>query len=82
MIKKFSAKKIKSLINQGYNRIYHNNEIVKLNEIKVDEIINFNDLFLVIDRIICNDSEEFLNRVADSLERAIFEERENVLLII
>ena len=65
--------KIKSLINQGYNRIYHNNEIVKLNEIKVNKIINFNDLFLVIDRIICNDSEEFLKRVADSLETAIFE---------
>ena len=71
--KKNFQPKIKSLINQSYNRIYHNNEIIKLNEINVDEIINFNDLFLVIDRIVCNDSEEFLNRVADSLERAIFE---------
>jgi len=65
--------KIKSLINQSYNRIYHNNEIIKLNEIKVNKIIDFKDLYLVIDRIICNDSEEFLNRIADSLETAIFE---------
>ena len=62
--KKNFQQKIKSLINQSYNRIYHNNEIIKLNEINVDEIINFNDLFLVIDRIVCNDSDEFLNRVS------------------
>ena len=55
--KKIFSKKIKSLINQSYNRIYHNNEIIKLNEINVDEIINFDDLFLVIDRIVCNDSD-------------------------
>ena len=39
--KKNFQPKIKSLINQSYNRIYHNNEIIKLNEINVDEIINF-----------------------------------------
>ena len=71
--KKNFQPKIKSLVNQSYNRIFHSNKVIKLNEINVDEITNFNDLFLVIDRIICNDSEEFLNRVADSLETAIFE---------
>ena len=36
--KKNFQPKIKSLINQSYNRIYHNKEIIKLNEINVDEL--------------------------------------------
>ena len=65
--------KIESLINQNYNRIFYENEIIKLNDVKIDRISKYNNLFLVIDRIVCGESDEFLSRVADSLETAIFE---------
>ena len=41
--------KIESLINQNYNRIFYENEIIKLNEVKIDRISKYNNLFLVID---------------------------------
>ena len=65
--------KIESLINQNYNRIFYENEIIKLNDVKFDRISKYNNLFLVIDRIVRGESDEFLSRVADSLETAIFE---------
>lgn len=65
--------KIKSLIIQNYNRVFYKKQIIKLSELDIDNITKFDDLFLVIDRIICSNSEEFLNRIADSLETAIFE---------
>ena len=65
--------KIESLVNQNYNRIFYENEIIKLNDVKIDRISKYNKLFLVIDRIVRGESDEFLRRVADSLETAIFE---------
>ena len=65
--------KIESLVNQNYNRIFYENEIIKLNDVKIDRISKYNKLFLVIDRIVRGESDEFLSRVADSLETAIFE---------
>ena len=65
--------KIESLINQNYNRIFYENEIIKLNDVKFDRISKYNNLFLVIDRIVRGESDEFLNRIADSLETAIYE---------
>ena len=65
--------KIESLINQNYNRIFYENEIIKLNDVKFDRISKYNNLFLVIDRIVRGESDEFLSRVADSLETAIYE---------
>ena len=65
--------KIESLINQNYNRIFYENEIIKLNDVKFDRISKYNNLFLVIDRIVRGESDEFLSRVADSIETAIYE---------
>ena len=65
--------KIESLINQNYNRIFYENEIIKLNDVKFDRISKYNNLYLVIDRIVRGESDEFLNRIADSLETAIYE---------
>ena len=63
------SEKIKSLINQNYNRIYHNNQIIKLNNISKDDIINFNDLSLVVDRLVCNDSQEFMSNDTFDLKK-------------
>ena len=35
--------KIESLINQNYNRIFYENEIIKLNEVKIDRISKYNN---------------------------------------
>ena len=55
------------------SRIFYENEIIKLNDVKIDRISKYNNLFLVIDRIVRGESDEFLSRVADSIETAIFE---------
>ena len=68
-------KKIKSLKNQNYNRILSNDKVLKINNIVDSEINNYDELFLVIDRIICNNSEEYLNRIADSIENTIYESK-------
>ena len=73
-------KKIKSLISQNYNRVLSNNIIYKLNEIKLDNVKDFENFFLVIDRVICNDSLEYISRITDSVENAIFESKGKCIL--
>ena len=73
-------KKIKSLITQNYNRVLSNNIIYKLNEIKLDNVKDFENFFLVIDRVICNDSLDYISRITDSVENAIFESKGKCIL--
>jgi len=73
-------KKIKSLITQNYNRVLSNNIIYKLNEIKLDNVKDFESFFLVIDRVICNDSLDYFSRITDSVENAIFESKGKCIL--
>ena len=73
-------KKIKSLISQNYNRVLSNNIIYKLNEIKLDNVKDFENFFLVIDRVVCNDSSEYISRITDSVENAIFESKGKCIL--
>ena len=73
-------KKIKSLIKQNYNRVLSNNIIYKLNEIKLDNVKDFENFFLVIDRVICNDSLDYISRITDSVENAIFESKGKCIL--
>ena len=73
-------KKIKSLISQNYNRVLSNNIIYKLNEIKLDNVKDFENFFLVIDRVICNDSLDYISRITDSVENAIFESKGKCIL--
>ena len=73
-------KKIKSLITQNNNRVLSNNIIYKLNEIKLDNVKDFENFFLVIDRVICNDSLDYISRITDSVENAIFESKGKCIL--
>ena len=73
-------KKIKSLITQNYNRVLSNNIIYKLNEIKLDNVKDFENFFLVIDRVICNDSLDYISRITDSVENSIFESKGKCIL--
>ncbi|NBU81010.1 MAG: excinuclease ABC subunit UvrA [Flavobacteriaceae bacterium] len=71
--------KLKVLLQQGFARILINNEMVRLDDIstaldvtKMHELDN-KDIFLIIDRIVVKEEEEFYNRLADATQTAFFE---------
>ncbi len=64
--------KLKVLLQQGFSRIYVNGETLRLDEIDGDAL-NVKDVFLIIDRIVVKEEEEFYNRLSDALQTAFFE---------
>jgi len=63
--------KLKVLTQQGYARIKVGKNVVRIDEAKV--ISETNGVFLVVDRIIVRDEEDFYNRLADAIQTAFFE---------
>ncbi len=64
--------KLKALLQQGYARIKINDTVLRIDEAETfGETIN--DIFLVVDRIIVRDEEDFYNRLADAIQTAFFE---------
>ncbi len=69
------------LLQKGFSRIVWNNEIRKVEEVLEDEAIkndnlkDDNSLLILIDRIVTNNEEETLSRMADSAQTAFFEGR-------
>lgn len=61
---------LKLLAQQGYARIKYKGEVLRIESIK-DEIER--DFFLVIDRIIVKNDEDFFNRLSDAIQTAFFE---------
>lgn len=64
--------KLKALNQQGYARIRINDEILRIDETQ-DISSDVKDIFLVVDRIIKKDDEDFYNRLADAIQTAFFE---------
>ncbi|MFD2541615.1 excinuclease ABC subunit UvrA [Lacinutrix gracilariae] len=64
--------KLKVLNQQGYARIKVKDQIIRLDETQ-DIKENVKDIFLVVDRIITKDDEDFYNRLADATQTAFFE---------
>ena len=65
---------IKILIQQGFARLKVNHQIIRIEtfDFKTDK-----NLFLVIDRIVTQDNEDFTNRLADSIQTAFYEGKGN-----
>ena len=63
---------------QGYARIQVNGEILRISEIKDRPR---SDCHLVVDRVILKKDEDFLSRLADSLETAFFEGKGEIQLL-
>jgi len=61
---------LKILAQQGYSRIKYKNEVLRIEEITT-EIEH--DFYLVIDRIIVKNDEDFYNRLGDAVQTAFFE---------
>ena len=71
------TKTLSILSQQGYARVKYMNEVIRIEDFSKTVILakgEFTDEFeLVIDRIVVNHSEDFYNRLADSVQIAFFE---------
>ena len=68
--------KLKVLLQQGFARILVNNEMIRLDEISTTlnvTKLSSKDVFLIIDRIIVKEEDEFFNRLSDAIQTAFFE---------
>ncbi|HSI68956.1 MAG TPA: excinuclease ABC subunit UvrA, partial [Gillisia sp.] len=66
------AEKLKVLLQQGYSRIKVKDKVVRIDEIDL-ESLKEGDVWLVVDRIVTKDEEDFYNRLADATQVAFFE---------
>tara|TARA_R110001632_G_scaffold89156_3_gene192342 strand:+ start:5336 stop:8122 length:2787 start_codon:yes stop_codon:yes gene_type:complete len=63
---------LKVLSQQGYARLKYQDKIYRIDDLPTNEK-NYDDLKLVVDRIVVQDDEDFYNRLADSVQTAFFE---------
>ncbi|MGB7785974.1 MAG: excinuclease ABC subunit UvrA [Salinimicrobium sp.] len=64
--------KVKVLLQQGYSRIKYKGEVLRIDEADLSGLTE-DELFLVVDRIVLRDDEDFYNRLADAVQTAFFE---------
>ncbi len=64
--------KLKVLLQQGYSRIKIKDKVARIDEADLS-ILKEKDVFLVVDRIVTKDEEDFYNRLADATQTAFFE---------
>jgi excinuclease ABC subunit A len=65
--------KLQTLQQQGYARIKYNDDVIRIDDALKQNIKTSKNLFLVVDRIVFKNDEDFLNRLADAIETAFFE---------
>jgi len=71
--------KLKILQQQGFARILLDNKIIRLDEIE-GITIGKKEIFLVIDRLVVKDEDDFYNRLADAVQTAFYEGKGNCIL--
>ncbi|RMG79459.1 MAG: excinuclease ABC subunit A [Bacteroidetes bacterium] len=72
-------KLIESYGNQGFSRLFINGEVFRINEVNTGHIEN-KSVFLLIDRLVKQDNEDFVIRASDSIETAFYEGGGKMLL--
>jgi len=66
--------KCKVLLQQGFNRVMVDGEVIRIEEALEKDDCNYKELFLVVDRVtIQPDDEDLAGRLADSVQTAFFE---------
>lgn len=65
--------KLQTLLQQGYARIKHKDDVLRIDDALKENITSAKGLYLVVDRIVYKDDEDFLNRLADAIGTAFFE---------
>jgi excinuclease ABC subunit A len=72
------ADKLNALNQQGYARVLYKDEVIRID--KTDAIKTTKDLYVVADRIITKNDEDFYNRLADAVQTAFFEGKGNCFI--
>ncbi|MCP4052078.1 MAG: excinuclease ABC subunit UvrA, partial [Mesoflavibacter sp.] len=67
--------KLSALNAQGYSRIKVKDEVLRIDQAK--DLTSTEDVFLVVDRIVTKDDDDFYNRLADAIQTAFFEGKGN-----
>ena len=63
---------LKVLAQQGYARLKYKDKIYRIEDLPTNKK-NYDNLKLVVDRIVVQDNEDFYNRLADAVQTAFFE---------
>ena len=63
---------LKVLSQQGYARIKYEGDIYRIDDLPTDKK-NYENLHLVVDRIVVKDDEDFFNRLSDAVQTAFYE---------
>ncbi len=71
--------KLKILQQQGFARILLDTKIIRLDEME-GIAIGKKEIFLVIDRLVVKDEDDFYNRLADAVQTAFYEGKGNCIL--
>ncbi len=58
---------------QGFSRLWHKGQQIRINDIKKLENIDYQQLYLLIDRLIADGEQATANRFADSVQTAFYE---------
>lgn len=71
-------KQLEMEMQQGYSRIYHKNEFLRIEDFletlqDIDNTNEYDNIYIVIDRMAVDDSKEIISRVTDSCETAFYE---------
>ncbi|NRD21492.1 excinuclease ABC subunit UvrA [Winogradskyella eckloniae] len=67
------ANKLNTLQQQGYARVKINDDVVRIDDALKTKLNADKNLFLVVDRIVFKNDEDFLNRLADAIGTTFYE---------
>lgn len=72
--KKDIKKRLETYLQNGFSRAVQNEEVIDIETLLTDKSIQSKDLFLLIDRFaVAHDDEDNTNRIADSVQTALYE---------
>jgi excinuclease ABC subunit A len=75
--KRSLSDKLSVLAQQGFSRVLAHNETIKISEVTTESP---EELYLIVDRIVTADDEDFYNRLADAVQIAFYEGKGSLLL--
>ncbi len=68
-------------LKQGFNRVELNGETVRIDDLlKKQDIETENEIYLLVDRLVCDKSKDSISRLTDSVETAFYEGSGNCML--
>ena len=75
--KRSLSDKLSVLAQQGFSRVLAHNKTIKISDITTESP---EELYLIVDRIVTADDEDFYNRLADAVQIAFYEGKGSLLL--